>query len=661
MTTDYPYIVYVTDAETQQVFVPESAPEPPDPPDPPDPEEPPPDPPDPEEPGDACLTIRLAGTDHVFAASQGEMLDPYFDPDGAFVMDNILCTCPELPHTLVFYRPDRDSDREEWVVEHGLPQATAQAANLPAYTAVVTRRDGTTATIECASGHYWFGRWRWQSAPRPVRRTYAQLAALNLIPHFDTTGLATGNILSVAEYKPMSTCGMPANMGTTGGYPGLGILTGWIAQYLVRNAPESAWRSQAEAINSYPTTVRDPDTLAPRPGDIVEDFPGANMYSANEGTPYISKGPSPLRSDQGHLPSVSYVPFLLTGDPYHLEAMQFTTNYQQLSLPSDSRMMVAGRYLAWPTRAIAECFAATPPVVPSWLLPKDYWEHWLATCRGHVEARAANASDPYCYVFHTVLESGQTTELDPSKSGDHVWQQGMLNLVCAWIASWRAEWVEPAEWAIHSCIDRASATSGWCRSRPAPYHIRMQNASVLAVAMTKTSCELVIKYVQHFVLGMSVTVDSETMVLGDSPDGLTWQIASRPKPTDHAINRAVYGSKCLSWKEAADLNIFTYGWTGTEDNDHLNAATEDLTYASYQRAALAQAIHAGLEVPGLEAAYTWLDSEMRRLVVEKKLPVGDNWCVVPAPVSGRRPPRRRSERTPWKRLREILDSLGSSE
>jgi hypothetical protein len=451
---------------------------------------------------------------------------------------------------------------------------------------------------------------------------------------------------------------MPTSMGQTGGYPGLGILTGWIAQYLVRNAPEDAWRAQAEAIASYPTHLRDPDSLAPV--DILDDYPGLNLYSSSEGTPFIPKGPAPTRTDQGHLPSVSYVPFLLTGDPYYLEEMQFTTNYQQASLPSDSRAMVMGRYLAWPLRAIAECVAATPDTVPSWLLPRSYWVRWLDTFRGHVEARASNSSDPYCYVFHTILESGQTTELDPSKSGDHVWQQGMLDLVGAWIASWRDEWIEPAEWLIHSSIDRASATSGWVRTHCAPYHMRLQNASVLATAMTKTDEQLTVKYPQRFAPGMSVTIDSETMTLGDSDDQLCWHIASRPKPADHPVNRSVYGSKCLSWGEAADLNVYTYGWTDTADNDHMSPLTEDLTYASYQRAALAQALHAGLDVPGLQEAYTWLDSEMRRLVVEKKLPVGDNWSIVPV-VTSRRPHRRRSERPSWQRMREILEAIGIGE
>ena len=315
----YPHIVLFEAPGTHVVFVPETV------------EPPPVDPPDPEpepEPDEACATIELGGLSFAFLAADGEELDSYTDPAGAFTQRNIRCTHPDLPDFTAWYRPDVAGGREEWVFELG-GAFTMPQANMPAYTVVITCANGDTVDLEAPSGHYWFGRWRWQSAPRPVRRNYATLAAQNLIPHLDTAGLATGPILTVNPYAPMATCGMPQSMGQTGGYPGLGILTGWQAQYLVRGAPEDAWRAQAEAMNSYSVFVRDPDTHNPL--DIVSDYSGANMYSSSEGTPYIPKGPSPCRTDQGHLPSALYIPWLLTGDPYYLECMQFVCNYQQLS------------------------------------------------------------------------------------------------------------------------------------------------------------------------------------------------------------------------------------------------------------------------------------------------------------------------------------------
>ena len=641
----YPHILLVPSADAEaQLFVPATI----APPDPPDPEP---------EPGNACATIEISGLSFLFRASEGEELDPYIDPAGAFTQRNIRCTHDELPDFIAWYRPDTEGGREEWVFELGPAFATPQA-NMSAYTVAITCANDDTIDLEAPSGHYWFGRWRWQSAPRPVRRSYATLAAQNLIPHLDCSGLASGPILTVSDYVPMSTCGMPGNQGTTGAYPGLGIITGWQAQYLVRGAPETAWRNQAEAMNSYPVFVRDPDTHSPL--DIVDVWPTANMYSSSEGQPYISKGPSPLRTDQGHLPSVLYVPWLLTGDPYYLEAMQFVCNYQQLSLPSDSRCMVMGRYWAWPTRAIAELVASCPDSVPSWLLPRSYWTHWLDIHRGYVEDRAANSSDPYYYVFHTLLESGQTTDLDPNKSGDHVWQQGMVDLVAAWIATWREEWTEAAEWCIHSSIARASADSGWVRTHCAPYHMRLQNASVLAQAMAKTDDTLMLQYPQiGFMAGTQVKIDSETMTLAEqrSDDAILWGV-ERTAPADHAVDRAVYGDKCLSWQEAGDLNVDTYGWNDVDDNGHLSPETTDLTYPSYTRAALAQALTAGLNVPGLCEAYQWIDGEIRQWVSEG-LPVGDNWCCVPVETRRRRR-HRRSDRTDVQingSLQDIIDAI----
>lgn len=648
----YPRIIHQPSGDVETIYVP-LVEQPPDPPDPPDP------PPQ----GEACATLEISGMSLAFLASNGEELDPYSDPQGEFEQRNIRIVHPDLPEMTVWYRPDTEGGREEWVFELGI--WPSDQANMGEYTVAITCANGDTVDLEAPSGHYWFGRWRWQSAPRPVRRDYKTLSAQNLIPHLNTTGLATGPILTVSDYKPMSTCGMPQNMGSTGGYPGLGIITGWQAQYLVRNAPETAWRNQAEAMNTYPVFVRDPDTYGPM--DIIDTWPTANMYSNNEGQPYINKGPSPCRTDQGHLPSALYVPWLLTGDPYYLEAMQFVSNYQQLSLPSDARVMVMGRYIAWPTRAIAELVASCPDSVPSWLLPRSYWQHWLDVMRGYFEDRACNSSDPIYYVFHSIYECGQTTDLDPNKSGDHVWQQGMVDLVASWIATWSDDWTTAAEWAIHSSVDRASATSGWVRSHAAPYHMRIVNTSVLSAAMTKADDTMMLQYPQlWFVPGAKVKIDSEVMTLQEqcSDDGTVWTVKRAQNGTtaaDHAVKRAVYGPTSTSWKEAAELNVDTYDdWDDTEDNDHFSPGTSDLTYVGYQRAALAQALQAGLDVPGLQDAYQWIDTEIRSWVAEG-LGIGDNWCCVPpAPGKKRRRRHHRSDRTDLQhnpKLQEIIDAI----
>lgn len=607
--------------------------------------------------------INMADASYEFRPSSGFPLDPYHDPAGEFIQECIVCLNTALPGFRAIYRPDRASSREEWVFEWGDPWLPPPSASMGAYTAQITQHNGSVISI-AAPAHYWFSRWRWQSAPRRVRRSAEQLWSQNLIPVFDTAGLATGGINTVAAYTPMAYCGIPADQGTTGGYPGLGIQTGWQTQFLCRGAPESSFRNQGEAGSTFQSHCRDTHTWAPI--DIVHNWPHASKYSSKEGDPYIPPGPRANRTDQGHMPSVYYVPWLLTGDPYYLEGCMFWANENMLALPGwGSRFMVAGRYLAWPLRAIAELVASCPETVPTWMLPRSYWIYWLDKCRGFVEDRMHNSSDPFYYVFHTIQEAGQDSNLDPVPSGDHVWQQNMLDLVAAWVASFRDEWTEPAEWLIHSSIDRASATSGWCRSRPSPYHLRMQCASVLAAELSATATTMRLSYRDLFRAGEVVNMGDaknpqEQITLGTSSDGLTWTISKRgTTPKVHPINREAFGRKYVSWTEARSGNELVYAWTNTGDNSHLAPDTTDLTYPSYQRAALAQAIHSGLDVPGLHEAYDWLDHEMRGLVTSKKLPVGDNWCVMPAPTK-RRPPRRRTDATDLQLhigLRELIDEL----
>ena len=643
----YPHIVYVESATAEaQLFVPAVI-------TPPDPE------PEPD-PDLAAVTVYISDDVYYeYYPQDGTELDPYVDPQGAFVQRCILCAPdPDLPDLVVWYRPDADSDREEWVFELGSLNWSTPQANLDAYTAVITCKNGDEVTIELPRPHGWFARWRWQSAPRPVRRSYQTLADLNLIPHFDTTGLATGPIMTVSDYTPLALCGLPSGQGGTGAYPGLGIITGWQAQYLVRNAPETAWRSQAEATNSYPVFQRDPDTYAPV--DILNDYPGFNTFSSGEGTPYVPKGPSPNRTDAGHLPSTVYVPFLLTGDPYHLEAMQFTCNYNQTSQPPDTRIYFCGRYIAWSLRAVAELVACTPDTVPSWLLPRSYWQAWMDGCKERIETCVANTSDPLFYVFHTLRDAGTNSQLDPQNSGDHVWQQNMLDLVTSWVASWRDDWLEIAEWCIHSSIDRASATSGWARSHASPYHMRNQHASVITEAMDTTSTTVRFQYLQGFRAGMSVKIDKETVVLkcqmADS-DPLTWELEPRTAPANHAVNAPAYGDKYTSWAEAKEWNVITYDWPDG-DTDRFADSYDDLTYPSYQLCALAEAIHAGLDVPGLHDAFAWLDGEVRRKVADEHCFVGDNWCVVPGTTRKRR--RHRSDSIDPQhnaRLQALFDAL----
>ena len=618
----YPRILYQPDATHSQTYLPET----PEPPDPVPPDE-----------SEAGLCIDIMGTAYGFDPSQGEELDPYHDPMGQFVQRNILCRNEALPDLLVWYRPDLGSDREEWVVEWG-DAMQSLATDLTAYAMTITCANGDEVGHDLP-GHWTLSRWRWQSSPRPVRTIYGQLVAQNLLPALDPSDLADGPILTVDDYEPMANyCGLPQNQGQTGGYPGIGPITGWQAQYLARGASEHALRQQAEVSGTYQWHVRDHATLAPL--DIVNDYPRASFYG-DKGDPRLYRT-SVNQPDAGHYPSISYVPYLLTGDPYYLEEMQFSTNHMMLMSPPDSRFYFAGRYIAWPLRGLTEiALAMGDHVFPSWLLPRSYWEHWITYIRNELQKRMDDGADPFYYLFHTIPEWGQTTTLDPNKTGDHVWQHSMLAYEACWLAQHREDWVAAAEWLIHSEVDRTSPTSGWARSHPAPYHLRMRCASVLGSSMTETYTALYLSYEDTFMSGEIVTIDSEQVRLDMSSDYLKWGVTRAMNGTQakaHNANAVVYGRKFTSWCEAKASNALVYGWTDT-DTDQMPEVF-DATYPSYVRAALAMAMHAGLTVPGITEGYEWIDAEIR----ERGSSVGDNWCTIPNLPTRRR--RRRPDLDP---------------
>jgi len=581
--------------------------------------------------------IMSDGATHLFYPQ--EQLESFIDPEGDFIQQCYLCTSPTLPNFTVFYRPDENSSREEWIFEFGNPWYTP-ISDLGAYQVVITTRNGTTETISVPY-HYWFSRWRWQSSVRPVRFTMRDLMNANLIPTLDAADLCKGPLYNIPAYTPMALCGIPADQGQTGIYPGIGLITGWQAQYATRDAPESFFRNQAEASGSFQQHQRDPNTLAPF--DWLYTYTKANMYAEKEGTPYF-KSTNKTKTDSGHHPSLTYIPYLLTGDPYYLEEQQFLTNHIPLKQPPNSRWSDRGRYFAWPLRTTAQTYLITPDNVPNWLMPRSHFAEMLEQQRTiamkHVNDTSSN---PWNYVFHDMCDTGQASTKDPPNTGSHVWQTNYTGLALAWMVSAGFDnWRIVAEWLIKNLIDRAIATSGYARAYPSPYHIRYNNAGALAVAMTTTDDTIRLQYKDTFAPGESVTIDGEAMILTDTIDGLTWGV-SRTTPKAHNINAYVYGKKHTSWQQmmAGNKMVYPEKWTQADNLNVFSQPVTDLTYPSNHRAALIQAQNAGLLVSGLDTASSWMDTEVRKYSSSNSPRVEDNWAVVRVIAKRRIPKVRR--------------------
>lgn len=172
-------------------------------------------------------------------------------------------------------------------------------------------------------------------------------------------------------------------MPTTGGRNDLGILPGWAALYLISQDHRAKMVTIATAnlAGSWSTHYRDKDTG--RPISLI-DYP----YMTMVGTPGDTMNPAtkkrevfptrlkaltatPLVHDVSHQPGFSYLPYLVTGDYYHLEELQFWAMYNAFSSNPGYRQNIKGllkpeqvRGQAWSMRTLAEAAYISPDSDP---------------------------------------------------------------------------------------------------------------------------------------------------------------------------------------------------------------------------------------------------------------------------------------------------------
>ena len=287
----------------------------------------------------------------------------------------------------VFFRPDRTSSRLEVVFELGRMWASATPANLGAYTAQIYQGSTLLATI-AVPAHYWYSRWRWQSSPRPVVGSVSQMLQQGLLPPYDQSSIApppapplpahpyqmpdgswvnldvltqmeSGNYANASQlvvtaimnaqkqatttvatqpdptpalggaavYTVMGLAGVTAYMPQTGERPDIGLVTEPQAEYICTANTNSLQTVMAQVLagGTMPWHMRDENTCAPL---NFNTYPNASWYPDQVvGSPYIRTISCPVTLDGSHMPGLVYLPYLLTGDPYHLEDLQFQANW----------------------------------------------------------------------------------------------------------------------------------------------------------------------------------------------------------------------------------------------------------------------------------------------------------------------------------------------
>jgi hypothetical protein len=234
-------------------------------------------------------------------------------------------------------------------------------------------------------------RWRktfwWGEVPAMhIRHDTAYLIASRALPNYDRSVRISGAALAELQAawhgpktEPMGVGQAVAYMPTTGGRPDVGLLPGWGVLYLLSmdKRARDVTLGTADLAGSWGMHYRDRRTG--KPVSLI-DYPymtvvGSQSDTVNPATRKSEMFPPcpkdacklPTSHDVSHQPAFSYLPYLVTGDHYHLEELEFWAMYDVFNSNPAYRENIKGllkpeqvRGQAWGLRTLGEAAYIAP-------------------------------------------------------------------------------------------------------------------------------------------------------------------------------------------------------------------------------------------------------------------------------------------------------------
>ena len=262
------------------------------------------------------------------------------------------------------------STGDTWIrvgIENGVLDGTSGTTKT--YTPTVTI--GSTQVYNTEVVHYGHTRWTtegWAStapASYTIKHDTQYLEETKLVPNYWKNG-PSESVLNdlLSDYTPMARLGWTEKMGSAGWQNQIGLLPLWDALYINSLADSRAYDSviaNAKALNSYPIAYRDPSTDAPV---VLSSWPTWTINGENGSGATKTTNDSSLEWEIAHHGSGAYLAYLLTGDYYFLETMQYqaTTCYLvvwSIRGSGTARDIYSNetRAVGWVVRTIGQCIA----------------------------------------------------------------------------------------------------------------------------------------------------------------------------------------------------------------------------------------------------------------------------------------------------------------
>lgn len=247
---------------------------------------------------------------------------------------------------------------------------------------LVIKQNGKTLFHQPAFEHFHHARWHkplWNDEPRYVIRHHIQdFFDSKAVHNYDLTLPITEATLNAEKVNLEESRKIQKNLGpmanlfirpdflSTGGRPDNGPLPRWTVLYLLTQEQRSfeSMMANTNAASSVPIHFR--DEASQQPINPIEYSNYSTHYNSKK-VPPASSDPTIWSPDQAHQASYSYVPYLLTGDRFHLEEMMFWASWNVLSQTVANRQGALSllekdqiRAQAWALRSFGEVYRSLP-------------------------------------------------------------------------------------------------------------------------------------------------------------------------------------------------------------------------------------------------------------------------------------------------------------
>jgi len=234
--------------------------------------------------------------------------------------------------------------------------------------------------------HFDHARWHkvlwWGSNPDlHVQQDTEYLQDTGAIPEYEDIKPRESELRKLpGSFAIMTNGHQSAHMGRTGAQAAIGPLPRWTALYALNGDPRAFDYMMANdnAVGSYGFHYRDettglPVSIVDHPYITIADYSHAKRGNADYRKDLITACSNdcstPYAFDIAHHPSIGYVPYLVTGDYYYLEELQFAASYNELwsnpgyrnagkGILRHAQSQVRGQ--AWALRTIAQAAFASP-------------------------------------------------------------------------------------------------------------------------------------------------------------------------------------------------------------------------------------------------------------------------------------------------------------